>query len=69
MMQTKKCDFCTKTLEMENIRDDKKYCDDICKNEYHSYKRRYAGILINSGQLDFQTVKEQVDKKQLGLKN
>ena len=60
MKQSKKCDFCTKTLKIKNNM--KKYCDDICKNEYHSYKRRYTGILINSGQLDFQTVKEQIEK-------
>ena len=61
-MQTKKCDFCTKTLEIKNIRDDKKYCGEICKNKYHSYKRSYAGILIKTGQLDFQKIKEQIEK-------
>jgi hypothetical protein len=63
MKQTKKCGFCTKTVDEENNkRDEKKYCDDICRNKYHSYKRSYAEILINSGQLDFQTVKKQIEK-------
>ena len=62
MKQTKKCDFCKKTLEIEDIRDDKKYCGKICRNKYHSYKRSYAEILIKTGQLDFQKVKEQIEK-------
>ena len=63
MKQTKKCDFCKKTFDVEkNQRGDKRFCNPISRNKYHSYNRSYAGILINSGQLDFQTVKEQVEK-------
>ena len=69
MIQTKKCDFCKENFDVEiNKIDKKKYCDDICRNKYHSYNRTYVEILINSGQLNFQTVKEQVDKKQLVLR-
>ena len=63
MKLTKKCDFCSKTFDLEkNKIDKKKFCNDICKNQYHSYKRSYAGILIDSGQLDFQIVKKLVEK-------
>ena len=63
MNQTKKCGFCKKSFDVKsNNRDEKKFCNPICKNKYHSYNRSYAGILINSGQLDFQTVKEQIEK-------
>ena len=47
MNKSKECDFCMKTLDVEkNKRDDKRFCDPVCKNKYHSYKRSYAGILI-----------------------
>ena len=46
----------------KNKRDDKRFCDPVCKNKYHSYKRSYAGILIDTGQLDFQTVKKLIEK-------
>ena len=63
MIQTKKCDFCKENFNVEiNKIDKKRFCKDFCKNQYHSYNRSYAGILINSGQLDFQTVKEQIEK-------
>jgi hypothetical protein len=69
MKLTKKCDFCTKIFDVEKNKIDKqRFCDPVCKDQFHSYIRSYAGILINSGELDFQTVKEQIDKKQLGLK-
>ena len=55
--------FCVKPLYVKNNkRDEKRFCDDICKNKYHSYNRTYAEILINSGQLDFQTIKNQIEK-------
>ena len=63
MKLTKKCDFCAKTFDVKkNQRGDKRFCEPFCKDQYHSYIRSYAGILINSGQLDFQTVKEQIEK-------
>ena len=63
MRQTKKCDFCKKTFDVEkNQRGDKRFCNPICRNKYHSYNRSYAGILINSGQLDFQIVKKLIEK-------
>ena len=63
MNKSKECDFCMKNLDVEkNKRDDKRFCDPVCKNKYHSYKRSYAGILIDTGQLDFQTVKKLIEK-------
>ena len=63
MKLTKKCDFCTKTFDVEKNKIDKKrFCDPVCKDKYHSYNRSYARILINSGKLDFQTVKKQIEK-------
>ena len=63
MKLTKKCDFCTKTFHVEkNQKSDKRFCEPCCKNKYHSYIRSYAGILINSGQLDFQIVKKLIEK-------
>ena len=63
MMQTKKCDFCKENFDVENNKiDKKKFCDPLCRNQYHSYNRSYVEILINSGQLDFQTVKKQIEK-------
>ena len=50
--------FCVKPLYVKNNkRDEKRFCDDICKNKYHSYKPTYAEILINSGQLSFKQSK------------
>ena len=63
MMQTKKCGFCKENFDVENNKiDKKKFCDPLCRNKYHSYKRSYAEILIKTGQLDFQKVKEQIEK-------
>ena len=64
MMQTKKCDFCKENFDVEGYQiDKKKFCKPFCKNQYHSYNRSYVEFLINSGQLDFQTVKEQIKIK------
>ena len=63
MIQTKKCDFCKENFDVEkNQKGEKRFCKPVCKDQYHSYIRSYAGILINSGQLDFQTVKEHLEK-------
>ena len=63
MMQTKKCGFCKENFDVENNKIDKKtFCKPLCKNKYHSYNRSYTGILINSGQLDFQIVKKLIEK-------
>ena len=63
MKLTKKCDFCTKTFDVEkNQKIDKRFCKPFCKDQYHSYIRSYAGILINSGELDFQIVKKLIEK-------
>ena len=69
MNKSKECDFCMKTLDVEkNKRDDKRFCNPVCKNKYHSYKRSYAGILIDTGKLIFKQSKNLL-KKTIKIKN
>ena len=62
MNNKKKCEFCNKFYPIKNNKgSEQRFCNDNCRNQFHSYGRKYVSILIEKGQIDFQSIKKQVD--------
>ena len=70
MNKTKNCEFCSQIFEVKsNKKVEQIFCNDDCRNGYHTYFRRYTKMLIDTGEIDFPTIKKQVDKVFLNFNN
>ena len=63
MKKRRICSFCNQNFEVKiNTKIEQKFCKDQCRNDFHSYGRKYVSMLIETGQNDFTTIKQEVDK-------
>ena len=63
MKKRRICSFCNQNFEVKiNTKIEQKFCKDQCRNDFHSYGRKYVSMLIKTGQIDFPTIKQEVDK-------
>ena len=62
MNKIKKCEFCNNSYPIKsNKGSEQRFCSDNCRNQFHSYGRKYVSILISKGKIDFKSIKKQVD--------
>ena len=59
MKKRRICSFCNQNFEVKiNTKIEQKFCKDQCRNDFHSYGRKYVSMLIETGQIDFTTIKD-----------
>ena len=63
MNKSKQCDFCFQTFIVKNNKGlEQRFCKDRCRNEFHSYGRKYVSMLIDKRIINFSKIKKQVDE-------
>ena len=69
MKKTKICETCFQTFEAKNNKGiEQRFCKDQCRNEFHSVGRKYFSMQIETGELDYLTAKNALQKHLSNMK-